>query len=73
LEVAMFGLEGLMSAKAFASLGAQKLAYVKRIVVRGAEVFAVHAADGSHLSEFANRMLAEAALRQHDLEPLSVH
>jgi hypothetical protein len=69
----MFGLEGLMSAKAFASLGAQKLAYVKRIVVGGAEVVAVHAADGSHLSAFADRWLAEAALRQHDFELLSVY
>jgi hypothetical protein len=69
----MYGFKGVMSAKAFASFGAQNLAYVKRVVVGGAEVFAVHAADGSHLSEFANRMLANAALRQHDLEPLSVH
>jgi hypothetical protein len=69
----MYGLKRAISTEAFASLGAQNLAYVKRIVVGGEEMFAVHAADGSPLSQFADRALAEAALRQHDLEPLSVH
>jgi hypothetical protein len=69
----MHGLKRAISAEAFAGFGAQNLAYVKRIVVRGEVVFAVHAADGSPLSEFSDRLVAEAALRQHDLEPLSVH
>ena len=69
----MHGLKRGMSAKAFANLGRQSFAYVKRIVVRGEVSFAVHAADGSHLSQFDDRALAEAALRQHDLVPLSVH
>jgi hypothetical protein len=62
-----------MSPAAFAGLGAQSLAYVKRVTVRGEEVFAVHAADGSPLHRFSDRALAEAVLRQHDLVPLSVH
>jgi len=69
----MYGLKRGLSDKAFASFGAQHVAYVKRVVVRGAAVFAVHAADGAPLSEFADRALADAVLRQHDLEPLSVH
>jgi hypothetical protein len=69
----MYGLKGAMSTEAFASLGRQSLAYVKRVVVRSEELFAVHAADGSLLSRFADRALAEAALRQHDLMPMSVH
>jgi hypothetical protein len=62
-----------ISPKAFASLGIENLAYLKRNVVRGEARFAAHAADGSLLMEFADRPIAEAALRQHDLEPLSVH
>jgi hypothetical protein len=73
VEVPMNGLKRALSGEAFARLGAQHLAYVKRIVVRGEACFAVHAADGSLLHQFADRALAEAALRQHDLEPLSLH
>jgi hypothetical protein len=69
----MYGLTRALSLQAFAELGAQHLAYVKRIVVGGEAVFAAHAANGSLLHQFAERALADAVLRQHDLEPLSVH
>jgi len=62
-----------ISPKAFASLGIEHLAYVKRSVACGGTRFTAFAADGSPLMEFADRAIADAALRQHDLEPLSVH
>ena len=55
------------------ALGIQQLAYVKRVSENGTEAFAVFAADGSQLGVMATRELAFAALRQHDLEPVSVH
>jgi hypothetical protein len=62
-----------ISPKAFASLGIENLAYVKRSAVRGTAKFTAYAADGSLLMEFADRAIAEVALRRHDLEPMSVH
>ncbi|HLI10914.1 MAG TPA: DUF1150 family protein [Alphaproteobacteria bacterium] len=55
------------------ALGIQDIAYVKKITEDGVTAFAVHAADGTRLGVMATRELAFAALRQHDLEPVSVH
>ena len=62
-----------ISPRAFASLGIENLAYVKPSAACGRTKFTAFAADGSLLMEFADRTVADAALRQHDLEPLSVH
>jgi hypothetical protein len=62
-----------MSSRELAMLGMQDLAYVKPIVVNGITAFAVHAADGTQIAVLPNREVALASLRQHDLEPLSVH
>jgi hypothetical protein len=62
-----------MSSRELAMLGMQDLAYVKPIVVNGITAFAVHAADGTQIAILPNREVALASLRQHDLEPLSVH
>jgi len=37
------------------------------------EAFAVHAADGTQMAVIADRDIAFAVVRQHELEPLSVH
>ena len=42
-------------------------------VVDGVSAFAVHAADGTQVTVLPNREVALATVRQHDLEPLSVH
>jgi hypothetical protein len=58
----------------FAALGLNRLAYVKP--VRGDDgdiVYRVHAAEGSMIGELGDRAIAEAAIREHDMEPLSVH
>ena len=62
-----------MSTKELAVFGMQDIAYVKRAVGEGEPGYAVHAADGTRIAFFPNRDIALATLRQHDLEPLSVH
>jgi hypothetical protein len=62
-----------MSSRELALFGMQDLAYVKAVVVDGASAFAVHAADGTQVTVLPNREVALATIRQHDLEPLSVH
>ncbi|HXQ65732.1 MAG TPA: DUF1150 family protein [Alphaproteobacteria bacterium] len=54
-------------------LGLQELAYVKKVSEKGADAYAVFAADGTQLGLMATRELAFATLKQHDLEPVSVH
>ena len=54
-------------------LGMEDVAYVKPIVVDGTDVFAVHAANGTQIAVIADRELAVAVVRQHDMEPVSVH
>ena len=63
----------LISPKELALLGVQDVAYVKRVTVNGAAAFAIHAADGTEMAVVPDRDLAFATLRQHDLEPVSVH
>ena len=62
-----------MSSRELALFGMQDLAYEKPVVVDGASAFAVHAADGTQVTVLPNREVALATVRQHDLEPLSVH
>jgi hypothetical protein len=62
-----------MSASELALLGVQDLAYIKRVVIDGATGYAVHAADGTEIAVLPDRDVAFATVRQHDLEPLSVH
>jgi hypothetical protein len=56
-----------------AALGLNGIAYVKPVMVEGRVRFAIHAADGTEMGASADRDAAFAAIRQHDLEPLSVH
>ena len=62
-----------ISARELALLGMQDIAYVKRAVVNGEPGYTVHAADGTQIAAFVDRDVAFATVRQHDLEPLSVH
>jgi hypothetical protein len=58
----------------FALLGMQDVAYIKRVVGSDGVVgFAVHAADGTPVALLPDRTVAFATVRQHDLEPVSVH
>jgi hypothetical protein len=42
-------------------------------VVDGTSGYAVHAADGTQIALLPDRDVAFATVRQHDLEPVSVH
>ena len=56
-----------------AALGVQDIAYVKPMVVEDEAVFAICAADGTQVALMPDREIAFATIRQHELEPLSVH
>jgi hypothetical protein len=76
-----------MTPEAFASLGVQGVAYVRRVLeqaqakakAKGGDagepivVFAIHAADGERIGGAPSRDLAFAAIRQHGLEPVDAH
>jgi hypothetical protein len=62
-----------MSSRELALFGMQDLAYVKAVLIDGTTAFAVHAADGTQITVLPDREIALATVRQHDLEPLSVH
>ena len=62
-----------LSAEDFAAFGVNHLAYVKPVLVNGVAAFAIHAADGTQLTVLPDRDVASAAVRQNDLEPMSVH
>ncbi len=56
-----------------AALGVHDIAYIKPKTVHGQQVFAVHAADGAELAVLSSRESALAAIKQNDMEPLSLH
>ena len=62
-----------ISTRDFASLGVHDVAFVKPIEVDGETAYSIHAADGTEMGIVSERLVAFAAVRQHDLEPLSVH
>ncbi len=62
-----------MSTRDFAEWGVQQVAYIKPVEGEGGTAFAVHAANGRQLGLMETRDMAQAALIQNDLEPVSVH
>ena len=72
-----------LSHDAMLALGMQQVAYLKPLdqafadaafpITGAVRPYAIYAADGNRLAVMPSRDLAEAALRQYDLEPLSVH
>jgi hypothetical protein len=62
-----------MSPDDWAAFAVNDLAYVKLVREDGVSAFAIHAADGTPLAVLGDRDVAFAAVRQHGLEPVSVH
>ena len=59
---------------AFLSLGAQQIAYVKPISLPdGAHAVGIFSADGKPMAAAPSVEIAQAIIRQHDLEPALVH
>ena len=55
------------------SLGINYIAYVKPITVNGVLAFGIYGANGEQLGVSAHRDHALDAIREQDLEPLSLH
>ncbi len=51
----------------------ENIAYIKPVMVDGCRYHSVHAADGTPLTVIRERELAVATVRQHNMEPASVH
>ncbi|MDR3439537.1 MAG: DUF1150 family protein [Telmatospirillum sp.] len=66
-------LQKAMSAQDLALWGIQDIAFVKRVVINDEVCWAIHGADGANIGMAPDRDVAFAAVRQHDLEPVSVH
>ncbi len=62
-----------LSTRDFAHLGVDEVAYVKRIVENGVVRYAIYAADGTQMATMPDYATAAAALRQNEIEPVSVH
>ena len=62
-----------ISTRDFAVLGVEDVAFVKPVEADGKTAYSIHAADGTEMGLVSEREVAFAAVRQHDLEPLSVH
>jgi hypothetical protein len=59
---------------AFLSLGAQQIAYIKAIdLPDGAHAVGIFSADGKPMAAAPSIEVAQALIRQHDLEPALVH
>ncbi len=56
-----------------AALGVGGLAYVRPVIVNGQTAYAIFSADGQQIGLAPNRPLADAAIVQHEMIPLSVH
>lgn len=63
-----------MSERDFAAFGLNSVAYVKKVPAEnGDPAFGIFAANGEPMGMAANFDVAFAGLRQHDIEPMSVH
>jgi len=63
-----------LAEEAFLSLGAQQIAYIKSVdMPDGAHAVAIFSADGKPMAAAASLEIAQALLRQHELEPALVH
>ena len=63
-----------LSARDFAALGLNEVAYITEVSDdHGNPAFVVRAANGQDIGTMSQRDIAVVAVRQHDMEPLSVH
>lgn len=63
-----------LAEEAFLSLGAEEIAYVKAInLADGAHAIGIFSADGKAMAAAPSIEIAQAFIRQHELEPALVH
>ena len=62
-----------ITAEQLGKLGVAQIAYVKPVILNGAAVFAIHAADGTPMAVAENRDVALAAIQQQEMHASLVH
>jgi hypothetical protein len=62
-----------MTPQDLGALGLNQVAFIKPVQEEGAEHYVVHAADGMAVRLFPTREMAELAIRQSDLQAVSLH
>ena len=62
-----------ISDQELAALGVKDVAYVKAVMVEDEPAYGIFAADGTQVALMPDREVAVATIRQHELEPVSVH
>jgi hypothetical protein len=62
-----------LSPQQLMQLGVSQIAYVKQVDTEAGVGFAIHAADGTPMAIAADREVAFAAIRQHEMLPALVH
>ena len=56
-----------------AAMGMNNLAYIKPVLVNEVKAFEIYTAEGTSVTTVPTYELAALVIRQHDLEPVSVH
>lgn len=56
-----------------ATLGLEHLAYIRAAEMDGTQGFSIHAADGRIIGFAPDRSKAIGAIKQHEMEPVSLH
>ncbi len=62
-----------LSTAQLAKLGLSQVAYVKPIVINGAEAYGIHAADGTPMAVAESHDVAIAAILQHEMIAAAIH
>ena len=64
----------MLSSKELAAIGLEQVAYIKKVALpEGLTGFGIFSADGHAVAMAQTAELAEALIRQHELEPVQVH
>ena len=62
-----------ISPQDLAVLGLHSMSYLRHVTMDGTDGFGIFTADGTQVAFAPTRALAEAAVREYELEPVSVH
>jgi hypothetical protein len=62
-----------ISEQDLAVLGLHSMAYLRSVTMDGTDGYGIFTADGTQVAFAPTRALAEAAVREYELEPVSVH
>ncbi len=57
----------------WARFGVHRIAYCRPAMINGQIAVAIHAADGTPIGAAPNAVLAEAAIREHEMVPALLH